>query len=45
MGFDGLYYSHSIQLDDSTVPRSFEDYQVNVNETGLPSGVTLERKA
>lgn len=28
-----------------TVPRSFEDYQVNVNETGLPSGVTLERKA
>lgn len=31
--------------DDNTVPRSFEDYQVNVNETGLPSGVTLERKA
>lgn len=31
--------------DSITVPRSFEDYQVNVNETGLPSGVTLERKA
>lgn len=31
--------------DNITVPRSFEDYQVNVNETGLPSGVTLERKA
>jgi CRISPR-associated protein Csd2 len=31
--------------DSIAVPRSFEDYQVNVNETGLPSGVTLERKA
>ncbi len=31
--------------DSITVPRSFEDYQVNVNEAGLPSGVTLERKA
>jgi len=31
--------------DGIVVPRSFEDYQVNVNETSLPSGVTLERKA
>ncbi len=31
--------------DGIAVPRSFEDYQVNVNETGLPFGVTLERKA
>lgn len=31
--------------DGIVVPRSFEDYQINVNETSLPSGVTLERKA
>lgn len=31
--------------DGIAVPRSFDDYQVNVNEVGLPSGVTLERKA
>ncbi|MXS85809.1 type I-C CRISPR-associated protein Cas7/Csd2 [Nitrosomonas sp. HPC101] len=28
-----------------TAPRSFEDYQIKVSETDLPSGVTLERKA
>lgn len=27
------------------VPRSFEDYQVSVIEDGMPSGVTIERKA
>lgn len=27
------------------VPRSFEDYQVSVIENGMPSGVTIERKA
>lgn len=33
------------QLKDGIiVPRSFEDYQVNVVEGNLPSGVTLERK-
>lgn len=26
------------------VPRSFEDYEVNVNEDGMPAGVTLLRK-
>lgn len=26
-------------------PRSFEDYQIRINETDLPSGVILERKA
>lgn len=26
---------------DVTVPRSFADYEVNVNETAMPSGVTL----
>ncbi|MBP6057549.1 MAG: type I-C CRISPR-associated protein Cas7/Csd2 [Nitrosomonas sp.] len=31
--------------DGIAVPRSFDDYQVNVNDAGLPSGVTLERKA
>lgn len=31
--------------DGVVVSRSFEDYQVNVNDAGLPSGVTLERKA
>lgn len=31
--------------DGIVVPRSFDDYQVDVNDTGLPSGVTLERKA
>jgi CRISPR-associated protein Csd2 len=31
--------------DDVVVPRSFDDYQVDVNDSGLPSGVTLERKA
>ncbi|MCE7915049.1 MAG: type I-C CRISPR-associated protein Cas7/Csd2 [Nitrosomonas sp. PRO4] len=31
--------------DGIVVPRSFDDYQVNINDTGLPSGVTLERKA
>lgn len=31
--------------DDVTVPRSFEDYQVYVIEDGMPSGVTIERKA
>ncbi|MER0215927.1 MAG: type I-C CRISPR-associated protein Cas7/Csd2 [Nitrosomonas sp.] len=31
--------------NDVVVPRSFDDYQVDVNDTGLPSGVTLERKA
>ena len=31
--------------NDVAVPRSFDDYQVDVNDTGLPSGVTLERKA
>ncbi len=27
------------------VPRSFDDYQVSVIENGMPSGVTIERKA
>ncbi|MDE2388263.1 MAG: type I CRISPR-associated protein Cas7, partial [Betaproteobacteria bacterium] len=31
--------------DGVTVPRSFDDYQVTVIEDGMPSGVTLERKA
>ena len=31
--------------NDVVVPRSFDDYQVDVNDAGLPSGVTLERKA
>ncbi|HBZ29029.1 MAG TPA: type I-C CRISPR-associated protein Cas7/Csd2 [Nitrosomonas nitrosa] len=31
--------------DGAVVPRSFEDYQVNVNEDNMPSGVTLEIKA
>jgi hypothetical protein len=26
------------------VPRCFADYSVNVNETDLPSGITLLRK-
>lgn len=26
-------------------PRSFDDYQIRIDETDLPSGVTLERKA
>lgn len=30
--------------DGVAVPRSFDDYQVDVNDAGLPSGVTLERK-
>lgn len=30
--------------DGVVVPRSFEDYQITVNETDLPSGVALERK-
>lgn len=28
-----------------TAPRSFDDYQIRIDETGLPSGVALERKA
>lgn len=31
--------------DGVTVPRSFTDYEVTVNETTMPSGVTLMRKA
>lgn len=31
--------------DGVTVPRSFTDYEVTVNETAMPSGVTLMRKA
>lgn len=31
--------------DGVTVPRSFMDYEVTVNETAMPSGVTLMRKA
>ncbi len=31
--------------DGVTVPRSFADYEVTVNETAMPSGVTLMRKA
>ncbi len=31
--------------DGVTVPRSFTDYEMTVNETAMPSGVTLMRKA
>ncbi|MBZ0092407.1 MAG: type I-C CRISPR-associated protein Cas7/Csd2 [Sulfuricellaceae bacterium] len=31
--------------DGVAVPRDFADYTVSVNEEGMPSGVTLERKA
>lgn len=31
--------------DGITVPRSFADYEVTVNEAAMPSGVTLMRKA
>lgn len=31
--------------DGVAVPRDFSDYTVSVNEEGMPSGVTLERKA
>lgn len=31
--------------DGVTAPRSFADYEVTVNETAMPSGVTLMRKA
>lgn len=30
--------------DGATVPRSFADYEVTVNETAMPLGVTLMRK-
>jgi len=30
--------------DGVTAPRSFKDYVINVNETALPAGVTLQRK-
>lgn len=31
--------------DGVVVPRSFEDYQVTINEANMPSGVSLEKKA
>lgn len=31
--------------EDIIAPRSFEDYQIRIDETDLPSGVVLERKA
>lgn len=47
----GKAHAHSLferirpQLgDDVTVPRSFADYRVTVDETGLPSGVKLIRR-
>lgn len=30
--------------DDADVPRSFADYEVSVDETGLPAGVTLIKR-